>query len=73
MSDGDYQRCSYCGRKIFADVAECPYCHNYTDGKGPLGPNPEKRLPRAFVIAAWLVVLGMLLPILWVLASFLSR
>ena len=33
----DYERCSYCGTQIPADIVRCPKCGNYTDSAGPRG------------------------------------
>ena len=33
----DYESCSYCGKKIPADIVRCPKCGNFTDGAGPKG------------------------------------
>jgi len=33
----DYEKCSYCGTQIPADIVRCPQCGNYTDGAGPGG------------------------------------
>ena len=71
MDRGEYDVCSYCGRSIFPGVAECPYCHRYTDGRGSFGLEEQKRLPRLFVIAGWLVLAGLLLPLLLALLSWL--
>ncbi|GMV80132.1 MAG: hypothetical protein AMXMBFR7_13160 [Planctomycetota bacterium] len=66
MDPGEYDTCTYCNRSIFPDVAECPYCGHYTDGKGRfgLGAEDERRIPRVFLIAGWLVVLALVLPLL---------
>jgi len=58
-------RCSHCGKWICADLVRCPKCGNYTDGLGPYqdAENNGRRIPRVFVIAAWLVIIGLLLPI----------
>ena len=48
---GEYDVCTYCGRSIFPGVAECPYCHSYTDGKGPLGLEPDRPRPKWFPAA----------------------
>jgi hypothetical protein len=69
-------QCSYCGKWIYADSPRCPKCGNYTDGLGPYRGGAEKggrRLPRIYVIAAWLVVLCFLLPALLALLSWLRR
>ncbi len=71
MDRGEYDACTYCGKSIFPGVAECPYCQHYTDGQGPFGLEEKKRLPRIFVIAGWLVLAGMLLPLLLALWSWL--
>jgi hypothetical protein len=34
--DLDFERCTYCGGQIPADIVRCPECGQYTDGKGPL-------------------------------------
>lgn len=61
-------RCSYCGKYVYEDLTRCPSCGNYTDGLGPLAKDAERpgerRLPRIFVIAGWLVILCFLLPLL---------
>ncbi len=72
MDSGEYEACTYCNRSIFPDVAECPYCHNYTDGKGPFALQKERRIPRIFIIAGWLALLGMLLPLLFALFQWFS-
>jgi len=38
----DYQRCSYCGTEIPADIVRCPKCGNYTDGAGPRGESGRR-------------------------------
>ena len=76
MDRGEYDVCSYCGRSIFPDVAECPYCHRYTDGQGPFSAAESPgglRQSKVFTIAGWLVVLGFLLPLLFVIFQWLSR
>ena len=72
MDRGEYDVCTYCGRSIFPGVAECPYCHHYTDGKGRLGLEAERRLPRAYAIAGWILLAALLLPLLWGLARLLG-
>lgn len=66
---GEYDACSYCNRSIVTGVAECPYCHNYTDGRGPYAVDADapRKLPRVYVIFGWLLLLSMLLPLAWVL------
>ncbi len=34
--DLDFERCTYCGKQIPADIVQCPHCRNFTDGQGPL-------------------------------------
>jgi hypothetical protein len=66
MDPGEYDACTYCGKTIFHGVAECPYCHNYTDGKGPLGIGEKepRKLTKIYVIAGCLLLLAMVLEIL---------
>jgi hypothetical protein len=74
-SYGSELQCSYCGKWIYADSPRCPKCGNYTDGLGKYS-SPEKdgrRLPRIFVIAAWLVVLCFVLPLLIALLNWLRH
>ena len=70
---GEYDVCTYCGRSIFPGVAECPYCHSYTDGKGPLGLEPDRPRPKWFVVVAWVAVAAMLLPLVWALWRLFRR
>ncbi|MCZ7648171.1 MAG: hypothetical protein M5U26_23420 [Planctomycetota bacterium] len=75
MDPGEYETCTYCNRSIFPDVAECPYCRHYTDGKGPFGLGAEdspRRIPRIFVIAGLLVVLAFVLPVLLAVVGWLT-
>ena len=64
--DSDHMQCSYCGKWIYADSPRCPKCGNYTDGLGDFGNEARsgQRLPRIWVIAGWLALIGMLLPFL---------
>jgi len=32
----DYERCTYCGAEIPADIIRCPKCGQFTDGAGPV-------------------------------------
>ena len=76
MDRGEYNQCTYCGRTIFPGVAACPYCHQYTDGKGPLGLGAEdtpRKFSRTYVIAGWLVLVCTLLPLLYALYVWLTR
>lgn len=75
-------RCSYCGNWIYEDMIRCPKCGEYTDGLGPLakGGDPnvgrsgsEQRLPRIFVIAGWLVLISMLLPLILAIYGWLKH
>ena len=73
LDPGEYDACTYCGKSIFRGAAECPYCHNYTDGKGPLGldgPDAPRKLPRMYLIVGWILLAVMLLPFLWALAAW---
>ncbi len=72
MDHDEYESCTYCNRSIFPDVAECPYCHNYTDGNGPYGWARHKRMPRIYVIMAWLVLAAFVLPLLLALYQWLK-
>ena len=72
MDAGEYETCTYCNRTIFEGVAECPYCHNYTDGNGPYALHRERRIPRIFVIAGWVVLVAFALPALLALLHWLS-
>ncbi len=74
-------RCSYCGKWVYEDLIRCPKCGDYTDGLGPLakGDDPdvgrggnERRFPRIFVVAGWLVIICMLLPLLIALYNWLQ-
>ena len=62
----DQEPCSYCGKQIYADSPRCPACGNYTDGQGTFAPARDsgQRLPRIWVIAGWLAVAALLLPLL---------
>lgn len=72
--EGDYETCSYCGRRLLAGVAQCPYCRNYTDGQGGAAESPwGGRLKRRWVIAGWLVVLAFVLPVLIALIQWALR
>ena len=73
--DGNEMQCSYCGKWIYADSPRCPKCGNYTDGLGRFAGMEKngKRLPRIYVIAAWLVVLIFLLPLLIALLRWLQQ
>lgn len=46
----DYERCSYCGAEIPADIVRCPKCGNYTDGAGPRGAPGRRWDARRIVI-----------------------
>ncbi|MCW8131737.1 MAG: hypothetical protein KIS92_15430 [Planctomycetota bacterium] len=74
MDPGEYDVCTYCGKSIFPDVAECPYCHKYTDGKGPHGLNAgePRRLAWYYVLAGWVLLLLMLLPFVLQLWAWLK-
>jgi hypothetical protein len=74
-TDSDHEPCSYCGKLIYADSPRCPCCGNYTDGLGNFekGRQPGQRLPRIWVIAGWLAVIGMLLPFLFMLYNRFNR
>jgi uncharacterized membrane protein YvbJ len=70
VSPSDMQ-CSYCGAWIYTDSPRCPKCGNYTDGLGTFGRaefaqegKTHRPIPRVYVIAAWLVILGLLAPLL---------
>jgi hypothetical protein len=63
-------RCTYCGNWVYGDSVRCPKCGNYTDGLGTFHPE-RPRFPRVFVIAGWLVLLALLLPVLIALLRFL--
>lgn len=65
---GAHDVCSHCGKTLPEGVAQCPYCKNFTDGAGP---RQGGGLPRIFVIAGWLVVLGFVLPLLIALINWL--
>lgn len=78
--DGNSIQCSYCGKWLYADAAMCPKCSNYTDGLGPLarperaGEEERRPIPKIFVIAGWLVLFALLIPvILMVIGHFSSR
>jgi hypothetical protein len=86
MNDSDHMesesRCSYCGNWIYEDLIRCPKCGNYTDGLGKFSesddphvgrPSGERRLPQIFVIAGWLVLICMLLPLLLALYNLVRR
>ncbi len=47
----DYERCTYCGKDIPADMVRCPMCGNYTDGAGPIKPAGRAWDRRKIVIA----------------------
>jgi hypothetical protein len=65
-------RCTYCGNWVYGDSVRCPKCGNYTDGLGRFQPE-RPRIPRIFVIAGWLVLLALLLPLLLSLWHLLRR
>jgi hypothetical protein len=75
MDRGEYEVCSYCGRSIFPDAPQCPYCGNYTDGQGPgqRPPDKDRRLPPYLVLVGWLVILAFLLPLILWMAARLAR
>ena len=54
--------CLVLGGGIAFSSVECPYCHNYTDGKGPHGLQQERRIPRIYLVAGWLLLIAFLLP-----------
>ena len=68
-SQGRHDVCSHCGAEVMEGVARCPECGKYTDGAGP---KENRRIPRIFVIAGWLVVAGILLPLLLALLNWLN-
>ncbi|HLX64356.1 MAG TPA: hypothetical protein VKX17_23990 [Planctomycetota bacterium] len=64
-------QCSYCGAWIYADSPRCPKCGNYTDGLGTFarpqfaqGSKAGRTIPRIYLIAGWLVIIALLLPLL---------
>lgn len=71
--DGSEMQCSYCGKWICADVARCPKCGEYTDGLGRFQDpgRAGRRIPRIFVIAGWLVLAALLVPLAIVLIQIL--
>lgn len=77
--DANNIQCSYCGKWLYADAAICPKCSNYTDGLGPLakterpGEKDHRPLPRIFVIAGWLVLIALLIPIALMILSALNH
>lgn len=75
MDPGEYDACTYCGKTIFPGVAECPYCHHYTDGKGPLGTDAEepRKLSPLYVTVGWVLVILTVLPLLWALWRAFTR
>lgn len=75
MDPGEYDACTYCGKTIFPGAAECPYCHNYTDGKGPLGTGEDipRKLPAIYVAVGWVLVVLTVMPLLWALWLAFAR
>jgi pyroglutamyl-peptidase len=71
MDPGEYEVCTYCGKSIFPGVAECPYCHHYTNGQGPYALHRERRIPRVFVIGGWVALAAFLLSLVWALIPLL--
>src|SRR5439155_26250355 len=97
--DGPYSTCVSCGRTVFADVSECPYCHNDPSGECSVCSHCNRTLPvgvaqcpycknytdergahagggrisRVYVIAGWLVVIGLLLPLGLAVLHWLRR
>ena len=81
----DESQCSYCGAIIYFDSPRCPKCGEYTDGLGPRNrpespARGEQRLPRIFVIAGWILLAVLVIPILilagravWILLDTLIR
>ena len=65
IEDDPYEECTDCGKSIFPGVSECPYCRNFTDGKGPLAlirenEDERPRLKKIWVITAWVLVVLLL-------------
>ena len=62
----DQEPCSYCGKQIYSDSPRCPECGNYTDGLGTYAgaQRSGQRLRRLWVIAGWLALIALLLPLL---------
>jgi RNA polymerase subunit RPABC4/transcription elongation factor Spt4 len=69
---GQYDECTHCGKSLPPDVARCPYCGSYTDGQGPGGERARRPIPRIYLIAGWLVILGFLLPLIIALIQWLT-
>ena len=59
--DLDFERCTYCGKQIPADIVRCPECGEYTDGKGPLA-GAVRWTPRriAFLLIALVAIASLL-------------
>jgi hypothetical protein len=73
--DGGEMQCSYCGKWIYADSPRCAKCGNYTDGLGPLArvEKDGRPIPRMYLIAGWLVLAGMLLPLIIALIQWAQK
>jgi hypothetical protein len=54
----DYDRCSYCGARIPADIVRCPKCGEYTDGAGPLAARQTWTPRRIAALVVAVVALG---------------
>jgi len=70
--------CSYCGASLYVDAAQCGKCGNFTDGLGPRNraerPGEDRRpLARKWVVAGWLVLIALLLPLLLTILAWLGR
>ncbi len=63
--DSDHMQCRHCGKWIYVDSPQCPSCKNYTSDLGEFdsAPRSDQRLPLIWVIAGWLALIGMVVPI----------
>ena len=68
----DQTQCNHCGAYVYFDSPRCPKCGEYIHDEIVKEPAP-RRLPRIYVIAAWLVLICMLLPLLLMIHKLLTR
>lgn len=66
----DQSQCNHCGAIVYFDAPRCPSCGEYMHDE--IEP-AQQRLPRIFIVAAWLVLACMLLPLLLLLFKLLTR
>jgi hypothetical protein len=55
--DGDTVPCSHCGRDVYDEAEQCPYCGEYITDEGPAA--------RSWPWWMWLGLAGALFVVLW--------